>query len=667
MTAGGEWLLANGLGGYAMGPEDGPPTRGYHGWLIAATRPPEGRRLLVGPIETRLEVDAVSVRLDRLEIAPGRIQGDPLAWLTGHEAGVRVRNVEALGVSLELRAAMVHDANATVLRWRRLDADPRRRVRLELVPLLACRDHHGSAGPFGTGEPAPADEPVAVDVRSSDGDGPAVDVSWGPGRPALRMAASTGVVWRADRRVRVHLREAAARGTIADETLLAVAAFSAALAPGGELAMVLGTETGSIAAIPDPRRAGEALRAAGTRADGLLAAARVPPVDARTAALVLAADRFLVRRPAGPGATAGPAADPGRTIIAGYPWFGDWGRDTMISLPGLALASGRHEEAAGILRTWAGLVRDGLLPNHFPEAGGEPAYHSVDAPLWFIHAIGEHEAATGDPSLARALRPAVEAILAAYRDGTRFGIGVDPADGLVRAGEGDVQPTWMDATVAGVPVTPRHGKPVEIQALWVNALRRAAGWARRAGEDGVAARHNDGASRAESAFRARFPRPETGWLADVVDGPSGDDASLRPNQLLALSLPHPLVDAGFGRRILDAVERHLVVPGGVRSLAPFESGYRARFQGPAEVRDAAYHQGTAWTWPLGPWIDSVARYRGEDAARVALDDALAALDPDVTGAIPEVLEPEPPHEARGCAWQAWGVAELLRVRRRLLG
>ena len=668
MTAGGEWLLANGLGGYAMGTEDGPPTRGYHGWLVAATRPPDGRRLLVGPIEARLEVDGATVRLDRLETAPGRIEGEPLAWVTGQEPGVRVRTVEALGVSLELRAAMVHDANATILRWRRLDADARRRVRLELVPLVACRDHHGSAGPFGTDEPAPADEPVVVDVRPGDGDGPAVDVSWGADRPVLRMAASAGGVLRVDRRVRIHLREAAARGTIADETLLAVAAFSAALPPGGQLAMVLGTEAGSIAASPDPRRAGEALRAAGTRADGLLATAHVRPGDTRTAALVLAADRFLVRRPTGAGGTADHAvADPGRTVIAGYPWFGDWGRDTMISLPGLALATGRHEEAAGILRTWAGLVRDGLLPNHFPEAGGEPTYHSVDAPLWFVHAIGEHEAATGDPSLARALRPAVEAILAAYRDGTRFGIGVDPADGLVRAGEGDVQPTWMDAKVAGMPVTPRHGKPVEIQALWVNALRRAAGWARRAGEDGVAARHDDGAARAESAFRVRFPRPDVGWLADVVDGPSGDDASLRPNQLLALSLPHPLVDTDLGRRILDVVERHLVVPGGVRSLAPFEPGYRARFQGPAEVRDAAYHQGTAWTWPLGPWIDAVARYRDEDAARMALDDALTALDPDATGAIPEVLEPEPPHEPRGCPWQAWGVAELLRVRHRLIG
>ena len=662
----GEWLLANGLGGYAMGPREGPPGRSYHGWLVAATRPPGGRTLLVGPVEARLDVDGVAVRLDQVETAPGCVEGTAAGWVFDGEPGYQVRTADVLGVSLELAASMVHDANTTVLRWRRLDADPSRRVRLELTPLLACRDHHGAAGTFGTGEPAPPAEPGRIDLAATGdapgGGGPAARIDWGAGWPVLRMAASAGDVRRVDRRVAVHHREAAARGTVADETLVAVAAFTADLAPGGELALVLSTEAGSIAPIPDPRAAGESLRVAADRAGALLAVAGVRPDDAVASGLVLAADRFIVRRPLRPGRD---ARDPGRTVIAGYPWFGDWGRDTMISLPGLTLSTGRHAEAAGILRTWAGLVRDGLLPNHFPEGdGGEPAYHSVDAPLWFVHAIGEHGAATGDPALALDLRPTVEAILAAYRDGTRFGIGVDPADGLVRAGERDVQPTWMDAKVAGVPVTPRHGKPVEIQALWVNALRRAAGWARLSGDDVGAARHDRAATLAESSFRDRFWRDGRGWLADVADGRDGDDESLRPNQLFALSLPHPLVDGAAGRRILDAVGRHLVVPGGVRSLAPFEPGYRSWFQGPPEVRDSAYHQGTAWTWLLGPWIDAVARYRGVDAARRALAEALAALDPWATGGVPELLEPEPPYEPRGCPWQAWGVAELLRVRRR---
>ena len=660
MTNRGEWLLANGLGGYALGPVEGPPSRGYHGWLIAATRPPDGRILLVGPIEAWLEVDGVATRLDVLETAPGELLGEALPWSLLDD-GVQVRRVDVRGVALELRAWMIRDANATVLRWRRLDAAGDLEVRLHLTPLVGCRDHHGTAGPFGTGEPAPGGPTPDVTVDPTAH--PGVTVAWGERRPVLNLATDTGTVRRVDRRVRVHHREAADRGTVADDLLFGVATFSAALVPGGGLSLVLGTPAGSIAEIPGPGAAAATLHREIDRADALLEHAGVDRADAATAALVRAADRFIVRRPVSP---ADGADDPGRTVIAGYPWFGDWGRDTMIALPGLTLATGRTLEAEGILRTWAGLLRDGLLPNHFPEdGGGEPAYHSVDAPLWFIHALGEHQRATGSPALALELRGAVESVVDAYRDGTRFGIGVDPADGLVQAGEGDVQPTWMDARVDGVPITPRHGKPIEIQALWVNALLRVAGWARLAGADDAARRHAAAADAAERAFRSRFWRPDRGWLADVVDGPGGDDASLRPNQLLALSLPHPLVDEATGRSVLDAVERHLLVPGGLRSLAPFEPRYRPRFQGPPAVRDAAYHQGTAWTWLLGPWIDALARYRGGETAKAALAAALRALDPDATGAIPEVLEPEPPFEARGCPWQAWGVAELLRVRRRL--
>lgn len=661
----GEWLLTNGLGGYAMGAFEGPPTRGYHGFLVAATRPPGGRMLLVGPVETWLEVDGAAVRLDTLEAAPGREEGEPPPSFATFDAALTVRWPDVRDVSVELRAWMVRDANATVMRWRRLDGDATRDVRLDLTPLVACRDHHPAEG---TPEPNP-------DVTIKPGPPPEVEVRWDADHPILRMAASRGTARRVERRVAVHHREDAARGTAPNQALLAVATFGADLPPGGELVLVLGTDAGSVSGIPAPGDAASGLGAVLGRADALTALAHRHGIDHATAPLVRAADHFLVRRRARPDGVAAAgdandiaAADPGRTVIAGYPWFGDWGRDTMIALPGLTLATGRHEEAAGILRTWAGLVRDGLLPNHFPEAGGgEPGYHSVDAPLWFVHAIGEHETATGDPALALELRPAVEAILGAYRDGTRFGIGVDPADGLVRAGEGDVQPTWMDAKVDGRPITPRHGKPVEIQALWVNALRRAARWATLAGAEAEASSHEAAASLAEASFGARFWRPELGRLADVVDGPGGDDDSLRPNQLLALSLPHPLVDETAGRRVLDAVERHLVVPGGVRSLAPFEPGYCRRFQGPPAVRDAAYHQGTAWTWLLGPWVDALARFRGTDAALAALAIALDALDPAGIGAIPEILEPEPPYEPRGCPWQAWGVAELLRVRRRLGG
>ncbi|HEU0244947.1 MAG TPA: amylo-alpha-1,6-glucosidase, partial [Candidatus Limnocylindrales bacterium] len=393
---------------------------------------------------------------------------------------------------------------------------------------------------------------------------------------------------------------------------------------------------------------------AAARAPAVAVAQAVPGAASRPVlgALAVAAERFLVRR------YEAATGEPGVSVIAGYPWFGDWGRDTMISLPGTALALGRHQAAAGILRTWAGLVRDGLLPNHFPGADGEGAYHAIDAPLWFVHALAAYERATGDAALVPDLRPTVEEILGAYRRGTRFGIAMDPADGLVRGGQPGLQLTWMDAKVDGVVITPRHGKPVEIQALWIESLRHARRWASTEGDDEASAGHAAAAALAADSFRARFVRTDLGWLNDVVDGRDGDDGSLRPNQLFALSLLPDLVSASQAATVLEAVGEHLVVPGGVRTLAPFEPGYRAWFEGPPAFRDSAYHQGPAWTWLLGPWLDAVARFRGRDAARAELDRALDALG--VIGGVAELLEPEPPHAARGCPWQAWGVAELLR-------
>jgi predicted glycogen debranching enzyme len=482
-------------------------------------------------------------------------------------------------------------------------------------------------------------------------------IAWPGASPELRVLTDRARIAAGSLTVPVHYPEEAERGTAPDESLHEAVTISASLRRGASVTVVLGTDAGSRLPLPSPSDFASLTEARATRERALIDAAGPPAADGVVAALVLAADRFLVRRPD----PSGTGPDDGVTVIAGYPWFGDWGRDTMISLPGLALATGRHVEARRILLTWAGLVRDGLLPNHFPDAGGGgPAYHAIDAPLWFIHALGAWERATGDETLTRDLRPAVEEIVTRFRDGTRFGIGVDPADGLVRGGAPGLQLTWMDAKVDGVVITPRHGKPVEIQALWIEALRLAAGWAHAAGDEGAARAHRAGAARAAASFRTRFYHADRGWLRDVVDGPDGDDASLRPNQLLALSLLDDLVDRGQAASVLDAVGRHLVVPGGVRTLAPFEPDYRPAYQGPPAFRDSAYHQGPAWTWLLGPWITAVAAHRGPQAARLELDTALAALDPGRTGAIPELLEPEPPHAGRGCPWQAWGVAELLR-------
>ncbi|HEX5828203.1 MAG TPA: amylo-alpha-1,6-glucosidase [Candidatus Limnocylindrales bacterium] len=613
--------MANGIGGYAMGPRaGGEPTRGYHGWLVAATQPPDGRVLLVSSIETVLEAPG----------EPGRrLAGIELA--AGSEAGI------------ELSAGMVQGANATALTWRlaAIELPPGRDVgaehgiTLRLAPRLAGRDHHP-----GWSAPSP---PVEVGL---DEDGLGGTVRWAAPLPALHLRASRGLVERVDRTAAITYPEEIARGTAEGEILRVPLELVVTLdSTSPSVTLVLGTGTGSRAPLPDP------------------AAAPVPaPATHATHldALRAAAGRFVVHRP-------DPRADrpdEGVTVIAGYPWFGDWGRDTFIALPGLALATGRYDDAARILRTWGGLVRDGLLPNHFPESG-RPAYHAIDAPLWFIHALGAYEDATRDGRLALDLLPAWKEILAAYADGTRFGIAMD-TDGLVRGGDPGLQLTWMDAKVDGTVITPRHGKPVEIQALWIGANRRAAAWLERSGDSGGSARATGRAVRAREAFGARYRDGRLGWLRDVVDGPGGDDATLRPNQLLALAVAPDLVTDEQARVILDACERHLVVPGGVRTLAPFEPGYRPRFQGPPAFRDSAYHQGPAWTWLLGAWLDAVGRWRGEDAARTELRRHLEALDPDRTGAIPELLEPELPHAGRGCPFQAWGTAELLRVATRLL-
>ncbi|HET7226430.1 MAG TPA: amylo-alpha-1,6-glucosidase, partial [Candidatus Eisenbacteria bacterium] len=379
------------------------------------------------------------------------------------------------------------------------------------------------------------------------------------------------------------------------------------------------------------------------------AAARVAPEGIRQ--LVLAADQFVVGRARRDGTR-------GVTVVAGYPWFTDWGRDTMIALPGLALVTGRPDVARQVLETFASYVDRGMLPNVFDEAGTGPAYDSVDAPLWLFQAVRAY-AARGDDALLVRLAPVLEGILAAYARGTRHGIGVDPADGLLRQGEAGVALTWMDARVNGVPVTPRIGKPVEINVLWHAALATMASLAPRAKRD--AGPYATGAARVREAF-ARFWNPATGHLFDVLDGPDGDDATLRPNQLFALSVEDSPLDPAHRAGVLAACERALATSYGVRTRAPGTAGYHGRYLGDRDTRDRAYHQGTAWTWLL-PQL-ALARL----AVHGDRERALAALEPIATlvaeyglGSLPEIVDGDPPHAPRGCFAQAWSVAETLRA------
>jgi predicted glycogen debranching enzyme len=371
--------------------------------------------------------------------------------------------------------------------------------------------------------------------------------------------------------------------------------------------------------------------------------------------LVLAADAFLVAR--------GEPAHPGSSVIAGYPWFGDWGRDTMVSLSGLTLATGRPALAARILRTYARQLSGGLLPNRFPEGGaplGEHDYNTVDATLWFVEAVRQYHAATGDTALVAALWPQLQAIVAAHRRGTRHGIGLDPADGLLRAGAAGLQLTWMDAKVNGEVITPRCGKPVEVNALWFCALHTMAGFAGLCGAD--AAPYAALAERARQGFQ-RFWNPAAGCCFDVLDGPDGaPDPAVRPNQLLAVALTDQLLSPAQGRQLLAVCNQRLLTPMGLRSLDPADPRYRGRYGGGPHQRDSAYHQGTVWAWWLGPWAIAQARLQGAPRQALqwleAIGDHLADAG---LGSISEIFDGDPPHAPRGCIAQAWSVAELLRA------
>jgi predicted glycogen debranching enzyme len=393
----------------------------------------------------------------------------------------------------------------------------------------------------------------------------------------------------------------------------------------------------------------------------LLGIANVP--DDFAAELVLAADQYLVQ-PAGrveERTRARASGDEVRTVIAGYHWFTDWGRDTMISLEGLTLATHRYREAGYILRTFAHYVRDGLIPNMFPDGQREGLYHTADATLWFFHAVERYTLATGDDATLRKLLPVLLDIIQHHLQGTRFGIHVDPKDGLFTQGAEGYQLTWMDAKVGDWVVTPRRGKAVELNALWYNALCLMQSWTAQYG-GGSGINFAEHAQRARESFNRRFWFESGGYLYDVVDGEHADDTCCRPNQILAISLPHPVLDRERWGPVMKVIRERLLTPAGLRSLAPGETDYKSRYYGDLRARDAAYHQGTVWAWLIGPYVD--AELKLPDVDRSSLRNLLAGFDQHLNeacvGQISEVFDAELPYLPRGCVAQAWSVAEVLR-------
>jgi predicted glycogen debranching enzyme len=408
----------------------------------------------------------------------------------------------------------------------------------------------------------------------------------------------------------------------------------------------------------------EALAAERERRSRLLAAAHPALQRSPVQELILAADQFIIV-PAGrkeDEARAKAAGDEVRTVIAGYHWFTDWGRDTMISLDGLALMTGRQVEAGYILRTFAYYIRDGLIPNLFPEGERQGLYHTADATLWYFHAIDRYLAATDDRETLRLLLPKLQDIVEHHLRGTHFGIGVDPKDGLLRQGAHGYQLTWMDAKVGDWVVTPRRGKAVEINALWYNALRLLEHWVRAEQSDEAANALADHADRAQSSFNERFWYADGGYLYDVVDGEEGDDPACRPNQVFAVSLAHPVLDTARWAPVIDVVRERLLTPVGLRSLAPGHPDYKPKYDGDLRSRDAAYHQGTVWAWLIGPFIDAWLKVHPDDfeRARGFLKGFVAHLSEACVGSVSEIFDAEPPYTPRGCVAQAWSVAEVLR-------
>jgi predicted glycogen debranching enzyme len=429
-----------------------------------------------------------------------------------------------------------------------------------------------------------------------------------------------------------------------------------------EVTLVASTESWDVieALAPDA-----AVDAQVRRSFQLLERAGPAAVEGLPADLVLAADQFVVT-PIGRTEDAARAVALGtelRTIIAGYHWFTDWGRDTMISLEGLTLVTGRHREAALILQTFARHVRDGLIPNMFPDGEQQGLYHTADASLWFFHAVDRFVTITGDRETLRTILPMLRSIIDHHVRGTRFGIGVDAGDGLLAQGADNYQLTWMDAKVDGWVVTPRRGKAVEINALFYNALRLTETWLRDEQDAEAAADLARMADRAYASFNARFWSEPCQHLFDVVDGEHGDDAACRPNQIVAMSLRHPVLEPRRWPAVLAVVRDRLLAPYGLRSLAPGHPDYRSTYHGDLRTRDAAYHQGTVWAWLIGPFVD--AWLRVEPDAGDAIRAALAAFDDHLNeagcGSVSEIFDAEPPYTPRGCIAQAWSVAELLRV------
>jgi predicted glycogen debranching enzyme len=648
-----EWLVTNGLGGYASGTVAGACTRRYHGLLVAALPAPLGRVVMLNHLAEEVRMpDGRMISLHGEELAglPPVLHGE--CWLEEFrlEAGLPVWVYRFANFVLEKRIMQPHFQNTTLITYQLLEAlGP---VRLRLRPSFNFRPHE-----IAVSQPLASYRAIVDKDRVEFADA---------SNNVLRMclvADDGALVLDRGRVVALGYRLERQRGYDAEGSLYSPGYLRCNLAPHSSVTLAASTEEWDVVGSQQPAAAHTAELA---RRQHLIAAAVPEARDGLGAELVLAADQFIIT-PATRRLDAARIRASGedvRTVIAGYHWFTDWGRDTMISLEGLTLCTGRAREAAFALRTFANYVRDGLLPNLFPEGENEGLYHTADATLWFFHALDRYVALTLDYDTLDVILPVLDDIIAKHVHGTRFGIAVDPADGLLRQGQEGYQLTWMDAKVDDWVVTPRRGKAVEINALWYNALRLLEKWTRerRPALGPRASELAKTAQRTRVSFNRRFWNRAGGYLYDVVDGESGDDASFRPNQVFAISLSHPVLDEAYWQPVMSAVMERLCTPMGLRSLAPGESEYKPRYDGDLRARDAAYHQGTVWAWLIGPMVDAWLRTFPKDSITPnrLLEGFEHHMREACVGSISEIFDAEAPYQPRGCIAQAWSVAEVLR-------
>jgi predicted glycogen debranching enzyme len=651
-----EWLITNGLGGYAMGTVPGMATRRYHALLVAALHPPVQRMALLVRMGVTVRVAGEEYDLSAFEFMDGTVFPQGYEQLASFllDDGVPTWTYILGTCVLRVRIWMVPGHNTTVLRYTLVTGN--REAEISLRPLVASRSHHTlqHGAPFPHFDVHTVQEGIRVHAE-----GQAV---------ALWLAAPGATfVEGGDWYWNFLVREERARGYDHVEDLFQPGVFRAYLEPGESLTFVASSEDLTVASLPDldgalVGRRNHALRAAA-------AAGEEPAFDTElrllAASLQEAAETFVVQHEQG---VAGRTAE--ASLIAGYPWFTDWGRDAMISIPGLLLTTGRARAAASVLRGFAGAIADGLLPNRFTDAGEEAEYNTADASLWLFPALDATCRALDRDDAAALLSdlyPRLVDIVRRHQIGTLHGIAMDPADGLLHAGVpgapgiAATQLTWMDARVGDQVITPRVGKPVEINALWIAALDLLGSWAARFGDD--PAPYRAAAHRARSAFGARFWYAEGGYLYDVIDGPSGDDPTLRPNQVIALAMEPDLIAPDQARSALAVLQAELLTPYGLRTLSPRDPRYQGQCIGDTAARDGAYHQGTVWPWLLAPYARAYLRLFPGDRHMPAalLRPFVPHLREAGIGTVSEIFDGDAPHTPRGCIAQAWSVAALLEI------